>query len=254
MNLQSYFDKVLVLTIPRLEERQQHVRERLKGFDFEFFYGVDKQELSDEFIRDNYHYDKKYSLSVSQTFRPLNKGEIACSLSHRKIYQAMIDNNWQRVLVFEDDVVPSASEEELLNFLDELPADWELVYLGYLKNEKATIAKKIKRSWYLLQASLGFSKMPGSMIRRMLPAPYSTHLQKAGFHDCTHAYALSLSAAKKLVNVQSPVIYRADNLLSAMVLQGKLNAYSVKRSLFSQEIFENSTHVSEIRDGGKISV
>ena len=57
--LHQYFDKVLVLTVPRFKDRQEKVKERLKGIDFEFFYGTDKNDLDDNFINDNYFYDKK---------------------------------------------------------------------------------------------------------------------------------------------------------------------------------------------------
>ncbi|MEK7224904.1 MAG: glycosyltransferase family 25 protein, partial [Bacteroidota bacterium] len=151
--LQQYFDKVLVLTVPRFKDRQEKVKHRLSGISFEFFYGVDKNDLTDEYIRSNYHYDKKNSLAVRQYYPPLNTGEIACALSHRNIYQAMIDNNWQHVLVFEDDVVPDEKNLSLLSAtLDELPADWDLFYLGYLKNEKIGFGKKLQQGWYKTMA------------------------------------------------------------------------------------------------------
>lgn len=253
-NLTSYFNKVLVLTVPRLRERQEHVRDRLKPMDFEFFYGADKNELSDEYIQNNYQYDKKNSLSVSQTFKPMNKGEIACALSHRMIYQSMLDNNCQHVLIFEDDVVHAKPISEMEACLSQLPDDWELCYLGYLKNETIGIGKKIKQAWYRLQAALGFSHLSSAMISRMLPRNYSSQLNIAGFHDCTHAYAISYSAAKKLLAAQTPVTLRADNLLSSLILKGELKAFAVKHSLFDQEIFSNTVHASEIRDGSKISI
>ena len=142
------FKKILVLTIPRLRERQEHVSERLKPIEFEFFFGADKNELTEDFIAANYRYDKKNSLSVSQTFKPMNKGEIACALSHRMIYQAIVDNNWSSALIFEDDVVPSKSIDELEACISELPPDWELWYLGYLKNEKAKYLDRFLYSSY----------------------------------------------------------------------------------------------------------
>ena len=184
----------------------------------------------------------------------MNKGEIACALSHRMIYQAIVDNNWSSALIFEDDVVPSKSIDELEACLSELPPDWELCYLGYLKNEKASRAKKLQQFIYRLRAALGFSQMNGAMISRTLPKNYSAHLNIAGFHDCTHAYAISYGAAKKLLSAQTPITQRADNLLSSLILKGELKAFAVKNSLFDQEIFSNTAHASEIRDGSKISI
>lgn len=246
--LQQYFDKVLVLTVPRFKERQEKVKQRLAGIDFEFFYGVDKNDLDEKTIAANYHYDKKNTLVVRQYFPPMNTGEIACSLSHRNIYQAMIDNNWKKVLVFEDDVVPDANTLPLLfDTIKELPAGWELFYLGYLKNEKVSLKKKLQQSWYKVMAVLGFSRLPLYMLKRRLPKNYSSSLLRAGFHDCTHAYAVSLEGAKKLVKAQMPVIYRADNLLTALVLKGELDAYASKSFLFNQEVFTDAGNTSFIR-------
>jgi glycosyl transferase family 25 len=172
--LHQYFDKVLVLTVPRFKERQEKVKRRLNGISFDFFYGVDKHDLTDEDIRSNYHYDKKNSLAVSQYYPPLNTGEIACAVSHRNIYQDMIDNSWKHVLVFEDDVVPDAGNISLLpETLKELPPDWELFYLGYLKNEKRSFGKNLQQFWYRTMAIFGFSNMPVHMLKNRLPKEFS---------------------------------------------------------------------------------
>lgn len=247
--LQSYFDKVLVLTVPRFKERQEKVKQRLSGIRFEFFFGADKQELSESFIREQYRFDKKNTLAPGYYFKPMNSGEIACSLSHRMIYQAMIDQQWKRVLILEDDVVPDHQQLSLLgDCLNELPADWELFYLGYLKNQKISFGSTLKQGWYRIMAALGWSKISTAMIKQLLPKSFSKHLWRAGFHDCTHAYALSLEGAKKLLAAQTPVIYRADNLLTALVLKKELKAFSSKHFLFNQEVFTDHTDQSQIRD------
>ncbi len=247
--LQQYFDKVLVLTVPRFTDRQKKVRDRLAGIDFEFFYGVDKNELDDIFINDNYLFDKNSQLAIRQYFPPLNAGEIACSLSHRNIYQAIIDNNWEKVLIFEDDVLPDFNNLPfIIDTLKDLPEDWELLYLGYLKNEKITIGKKLKQFWYSIMSRFGLSRMPLFMIKNSLPKKYSTNLLKAGFHDCTHAYAITKEGAKKMIMTQTPVKYRADNLITALVLKGELNAYISKKYFFNQEIFTDKTDKSYIKD------
>lgn len=246
--LQQYFDKVLVLTVPRFKDRQEKVKERLKGIDFEFFYGTDKNELDDSFISDNYLFDKNNTLAVRQYFPSLNKGEIACSLSHRNIYQAIVDNNWKRVLVFEDDVVPDFEKLPMIaDAINELPQDWELFYLGYLKNDHVTIGKRLKQFWYRIMGQFGLSRIPVSMIKRTLPQKFSPSLLKAGFHDCTHAYAISEAGAKKMIVAQTPVKYRADNLLTALILKGELNAFISKSYLFNQEVFVDKEGKSYIR-------
>lgn len=247
--LQRYFDKVWVVTVPRFRERHTRVTKRLEGIPFAFFNGADKNDLTPDRIRAEYHYDKKNTLAPGYYFKPLNTGEIACSLSHRMLYEEMIRQQYKHVLVLEDDVVPDPQYlDQLETYLAELPADWELCYLGYLKNEKRSTGKIWQQCWYRVMAFLGLSKIPGTMIRRFLPVSYSPHVWKAGFHDCTHAYAISLSAAEKLVKAQTPVQYRADNLLTALVLRGELKAFATKQFLFNQEVFTDLTDPSQIRE------
>lgn len=247
--LQSYFNKVMVVTVPRFTARHEKVKQRLAGLSFEFFYGADKLTLSEEFIAAQYRYDRSKTLSPGFYFKPMNKGEIACSLSHRMLYQTMLDQQWEKVLVLEDDAVPVPEQLAKLDIiLRELPADWDLVYLGYLKNERPAASAHWKQRWYSLLARLGLSKIPLGMVKRLLPKSYSQHWWKAGFHDCTHAYALSLAGAKKLLATQTPVQYRADNLLSAAVLKGELNAFAVKDFIFNQEVFTDHTDQSQIRE------
>lgn len=178
----------------------------------------------------------------------MNPGELACALSHRMVYEAMIKNNWDKVLILEDDVLPLYENLVLLpEVLNELPANWELVYFGYLKNEKVTVGLKVKQALYKIQSLLGLMTWSYKMISNMLPKLYSTHLKKAGFHDCTHAYAITLSGAKKLLAAQTPVVYRADDLLSHIILKGELNAFVTEPKFFDQEIFHNTHTASEIR-------
>jgi len=57
--------------------------------------------------------------------------------------------------------------------------------------------------------------------------PYSNHLKKAGFHDFAHAYAITRSAAEKLLKMQTPIQYIADNLLDHAITRNIVNGYIV---------------------------
>ena len=107
-------------------------------------------------------------------------------------------------MILEDDVLPIAENlAELPATLDELPDNWELVYLGYLKHEHVTTGLKVKQFFYKIISAFGLMAWSHKMVTNLLPKPFSTHLKKAGFHDCTHAYALTLEGAKKLQAAQN---------------------------------------------------
>lgn len=246
--LQQYFDKIFVVSVPRFTERHKVVAAKLQGLPFDFFWGTDKQNLDFEKAKTDGTYNEAVAIKMQRQGKPLNAGEVACSLTHRSVYFEMIKNNWQRVLILEDDIVPLEKHIDLLpDTLQELPQNWELVYLGYLKNETVTVKARTKQLFYKLISNFGLMKWSYTMVCNMLPRPYSPYLRKAGFHDCTHAYAITLAAAEKLYAAQSPVIYRADDLLSHTILKGALNAFVTEPKFFDQEGFANSNAVSEIR-------
>lgn len=83
-----------------------------------------------------------------------------------------------------------------------------------------------------------------TMVSNMLPKPFSAHLKKAGMHDCTHAYAITLSAAKKLSEQQTPVTHRADDLLSYVSSKGIVQSFVTQPKFFDQEWFHNPNAVS----------
>ena len=246
--LKQYFDKILVLSIPRFTERHQQVDQHLQGLSFEYFWGADKTQLNYETAMADGTYDENKAKKLQRQNKAFNIGEIACSLSHRSIYSTMIEKGWERILILEDDVLPLYDQLSMLkDTLGQLPPDWELVYLGYLKHEKITAGLKTKQFFYKILSRLGLMTWNYTMIKNLLPKPYSTHLRRAGFHDCTHAYAITVKAAKKLLAAQTPVVYRADDLLSSTIIKGELNAFITEPKFFDQLIFHNAAVTSEIR-------
>lgn len=247
-SLQNSFDKIFVVTVPRFTDRHKKISENFRGLSFEFFWGADKLQIDPEKVKQDGTYDEAKAKKLQRQGKGLNLGEIACSLSHRMLYAEMIKHDWKKILILEDDVLPLIENMNVLpNAMKELPEGWELVYLGYLKHEKITPALKRKQFFYKILSALGLMKWNYTMVSNLLPKPFGTRLKKAGFHDCTHAYAITLSAAKKLLEAQTPVVYRADDLLSATILKGDLNAFITIPKFFDQEIFHNATITSEIR-------
>ena len=210
--------------------------------------GTDKLQLDYDEAKTNGTYDEQQAKKLQRQHKALNPGEVACSLSHRMVYVEMVKNNWKKVLILEDDVLAIAENlAELPASLDELPDNWELVYLGYLKHEQVTTGLKVKQLFYKIISAFGLIAWSYKMVSNLLPKPFSKHLKKAGFHDCTHAYAVTLAGAKKLLAAQTPVVYRADDLLSATIMKGELNAFVTEPKFFDQEIFHNAAILSEIK-------
>jgi glycosyl transferase family 25 len=245
----TYFDRVYVVTVERFKDRQRSVSENLEGLDFRFFYGTDKNAIDKEDLIRKGIYDEARARKVHRHSKALSIGEIACSLSHRSLYEKINADGSERVLILEDDVSVNLSSLAHLDLIfRELPPDWDLVYFGYLKHEYVTLHLRLKQIFYKIIGVLGLMKWSPEMISRFLPRPYSAHLKKAGFHDCTHAYAISRKAVLKLIKAQTPVIHRADDLLSQLVMKGELNAYVTEPKIFDQEGFSSDSSVSMVKE------
>ena len=73
--------------------------------------------------------------------------------------------------------------------------------------------------------AVGLIRWTAREAHEPLPRPYSANLRRAGLHDHTHAYALSRSAARKLLAFQRPVRLNVDTGIGRLVVRGELEAY-----------------------------
>jgi glycosyl transferase family 25 len=230
--LNNFFDKIFVITLKRSTNRQDHINEALDGLNYEFFWGADKNNLSLQELKDKNIYNEVLAIRHNRYNKPMNAGQIGCALSHKNIYEEIITNQFKRTLILEDDV---ESVHEALQFFpkitNELPDHWELLYFDYSKNEKA---RPLKRYWYHLLRTAGGLKRDHTVIKNLYPKQFSRYLSVAGYHDYTDAYAVTLSGAKKLMEMQSPVCYAADSLLAMASASKKVNAFISHPKLFIQ--------------------
>ncbi len=58
-------------------------------------------------------------------------GAYGCYLSHKKIWEEIIHNQYDNTIIFEDDAIFCENfTPQFLNFIDHLPDDWDQAYLG----------------------------------------------------------------------------------------------------------------------------
>jgi glycosyl transferase, family 25 len=234
--LNGWADRVFVVSLARASERRERVRARLAGLDFRFLDAVDKLELDREKLLAGGVCDERATPRAFRHRADMPLGHVGCSLSHRAIYEQIVENGWRRVIVLEDDVVPKAGALDLLPAaLGQLPEGWELCYLGYLGNEIVTARARLKRALYVALAPLGLGRWRLGEALRLLPRPFAANLRRAGRHLCTHAYAVTLDGARKLLAAQTPVAFNADQLLAFLVLRGRLDGYVTHPAFFDQE-------------------
>ncbi len=234
--LNRFFDRIFVITLPRATERQARVRERLAGLDFQFHLGADKLELDPaRLAREGY--DERAARRVSRLSRAMTPGQLGCALSHRQLYEETVRNGWRRVLVFEDDATPRLDDLPALPAaLEQLPPDFDLVYLGYTNFERVTFGDRAKQAAYLALAAARLLKWTPGQVLRFHPRPYSPNLRRAGLHHCFHAYGFSAACARTFLEEQRPLAHVADQLPVHLILRGRLRAFVTEPKFFDQAL------------------
>jgi glycosyl transferase family 25 len=241
--LNQYYDHIYVISVADAENRRDMFRERFMGLDYTFFFGADKNNFSIEELTEKNIFDEELARKHHRYHKTMKPGEIACSWSHRMVYEDMIRKGYQRILVFEDDAVPDETRlKDIADILAEIPAGCELLWLGWNKNGETPAISILKKPWYHFQHRLRKLKWNHLMIRNIYAKPYSSHLKKAGYHDYTYAYAISRSGAEKLINMQTPIQFIADNLLAHAATKEILESYIVWPKLFLHDNLPDGTH------------
>jgi GR25 family glycosyltransferase involved in LPS biosynthesis len=240
--LNEYYDHIYVLSVSEAEERRQLFSERLRGLDFSFFFGADKNEFTETELIEKNIYSEELTRKHHRYSKGMRPGEIACAWSHLMMYEDMLAKKYERVMIFEDDAIPDPERlKQIPQILSEIPTDCELLMWGWSKNGKSDINTVFKQTVYKIQRSLGILKWDHTVIKNLFAKPFSSHLKKAGFHDYTYAYAINRGAAEKLLQMQSPIQYIADNLLAHAVTNNLVNGYIVYPAAFLHDNLPDGT-------------
>ncbi|WP_242344789.1 glycosyltransferase family 25 protein [Anaeromyxobacter terrae] len=233
--LNGYFDRIFVLTLRRSTERHATIERSLAGLRYELVYGQDKADLDLADLEARGVYDDRAARRAHRYGRGVTLGHIACVLSHARIWRRMLDEGLERVLVFEDDAEPIPEAIALAPaVLEQLPPTFEFVYLGYKGRETVTPRRRLDQAAYVALGALRLIRWSAREALNLLPRPYSENLRRAGRHDHTHAYALTRSAARKLLASQQPVVLNVDTGIGRLILRGALEAYVTEPKLFRQ--------------------
>jgi glycosyl transferase family 25 len=173
---------IWVLNLERSKDRRKYMEKQLKklNWQFEVIPAVDGKCLgSEELI---YYSAQQATKTVKRELSPV---EIGCALSHAKLWERIVAENIDAVLIFEDDVKIKKELMDVLEMRHKFPEDWEFINFR-------TDVKKIP---------LG-------------PPVYTKyrvcHFQSYANRTC--AYFINIKGAKKLCDHVYPVRWAADGL------------------------------------------
>lgn len=129
-----------VINLDKSVDRLAEMTERLDrlGLAFTRISAVYGAHLSEREL--NRHYDSSRNKRIYR--RPLAAGEIGCYLSHRKIWQIMVDQGLSMALVLEDDAELAPELPVVLAAIENLSRPWDLIKL-YEPPAKKPVARSI---------------------------------------------------------------------------------------------------------------
>ncbi len=121
MHVNDFFDKVYCINLERREDRWQQCTKEFDrlGIEVERFEAIDGNTCGLD------------SAAPPLNWTKMKAGGVGCTLSHVKILKKAKANGYKNVLVLEDDIEFCENFlEEASDFLNTVPKDWDLIYMG----------------------------------------------------------------------------------------------------------------------------
>jgi GR25 family glycosyltransferase involved in LPS biosynthesis len=209
-------DKVFVINLDKEKERLQNFDSYMKknSIKYDRFNAIlGSKILKDERLSD-----------FCNTF--CTDGMKGCALSHRSIWELMIEKDYKNVLIFEDDAVVDENFDRDFHFVwDALPKDYDIVYFGCLFGCKDN---SVSNSIYKKIAGINSEDV-------------NEYIQTTKGSMGLHAYMLSLEGAKKFVNKQ--INTHVDTQILLWVKQYNYVAYNTNPNMV--ETSQDSSSISD---------
>lgn len=128
-------DAVFMISLARRPDRRNRMVSALNelNINFTLFDAVDGKKLNQSYV-DSLGIRYLPGWRDPWGERPMTMGEVGCFLSHYYIWERVVSENMDRVLVLEDDVDFEAffasRLKKLLNETETLKLNWDLIYVG----------------------------------------------------------------------------------------------------------------------------
>lgn len=195
---------IFVINLKRSPERRAAMTERLDplGMSYSFFDAIDAKDFNLDSLEP---YDKTWRRLYFG--RDLKKGEMGCLLSHRAVYQHMVDAKIDRAIVLEDDVFLKPDFKQVITAILEQSLKWDMV--RFLDSEKvyrnSRLVQKILPPYVLKRVMIASGGAYGYMLNQHAARTFLKYMNKNYLPvDILHGYVWR-TALETFAVVPSPV-------------------------------------------------
>jgi glycosyl transferase family 25 len=180
---------------------------------YERFPGIDINNLSQSDL-------DKYVTKFAQ--KNFTNGMIGCAISHLKIYEDIINKGYKNALILEDDIVFDKNFHSILkNSFDELPSNYDILYLGSLGLSSI-------KPYYDINILLKFY----TIFNHKYDDKYK-YIYRPEFPLGTFGYIISNQGCNKLLQYINKIYFHIDWMICFNI--NKLNIYGTKTKIIHQK-------------------
>lgn len=238
--INKFYDRIFVINLKDAVKRYNKMLARLTkyGIKYEVFPAVDGRVKEKDYAKKRRELEEMYNVKIA---KKLNPPAASLVIGTIEILRKMVKNKWKRILIFEDDCIPTRNFhkrfEEGVAEIKEDNINFDMLYLGaghlaghrgmsYTKTSKIkhitplSIIDKDEFNWYVQNKN---------DLREPCDEDYcstlSENLSVGPSVGGTWCYSYTLNGAKKLLKLlNNMVTNHIDQILIQQVENGKMNA------------------------------
>lgn len=192
------------------------------GWKATFVQAVDGRDVSDigKLIRDGILNPDHEGLSG-----PMSPGDVACCLSHEKVWKLIAGNKERCAMICEDDIRFREPLVDLSSVVTGMPADCDLLYLYYLNSEPN-----------------GFTD-PAFDSDKHNPIIRAGSYKVFSAWSCggTQCYLITAQGVEKALSSARPIKFPIDGYLGRLGYERRLNMYAVDPVAAESGFFRTTT-------------
>ena len=209
-------DKYYMCHYSKLTERRRYVEDVVLKYniDLNWILEYDKEQIDENILSKIFPY-----LFSDKCGRKLSKAEISLAMKHYCVFNDVIKNNYQNVVVFEDDIILVDDFDKKLNkYINQLPDNYDILWIGTCCD-----------------------------LHTLQTDPELNVYTNSHGSICTHAYVISNDACKKIVDF-FPKIYQAiDWFFNTSIRTLNLKNYWAEPPLSTQDLsFDSAINCGKV--------